>query len=150
MCGSFYYLFFPFLIGKIGALRAVPSLFCMQFLVSVVCWFMYDYIGKDIIGLSSIKMRLEEQGRKVRKRFPRWGRFLDRYRKVARALEFAFFSWQFIPPLALLCLRKEGKKGDTTTEIGMLCGSSAFATVIWTGYSVGLFEPIVVFIKSNF
>ena len=144
----FYWVYFPHCIiskGPIlkGLFLAVPKLYVEQLALSVALWLIYDIIGVDIIGLSLIKHQLNINGKRIRSRLPRWGRFLDAHRRSARFVEFLFLSWQLIAFLALLCMRIDGRKGDRRKELCMLCASVGVATVWWTIYTLFLYEPVM-------
>jgi hypothetical protein len=145
--GPLYWAGFPFFIHQFG-FWAVPTLFLLQTVVFLLMWQLYDYIGRDVFGLEEIKRRINSAGSRLRRRFRWWNRFLERFGGYTRVVEYAFWSWQVVAVLALLCMRRDGKPGRRDKEALMICGSTLFATVYWTLYSVGMINVILRPIKA--
>ncbi len=115
-------------------------LFTIQFICSLVVINWFDKNVVELFGIDQIKKAISEKtGSKLKTGFT-----------FTNFSIFTVYTWQFVPPIALLLMRPGGIKWSRGREVLMLAYGSLFLTVFW----LGLFSPIMLFIcehlfKSN-
>lgn len=129
-----YWKYFPPLLFRYGVVCGALRLFVLLFIASVVFVIIYDAIGKDLFGIDTVRQKY----------LSRIERFLGRMMKIAGVgkdgwvIEFVLFTWQFLPPIVLLLMRKVDAPGRKRpflirgSDIATLFASSLVATLFWT------------------
>lgn len=145
--GFFYWGMFPLIFSQYGVRKGAVGLFVFQFVSSAIFIIAYDAIGNDLFKIVAIKQGLLNLLAKIRRKFG-WRQEIPWLRRFSWVIEFIFFSWQLLPPIALLCLRKVGNAKNHSRfyrlmqislwDVAVLCASSIFATVFWTLFHTGL------------
>ena len=143
----FYWFTFPVVLSGYGVVRGSIGLFVFQFVVSVVFITIYDKIGKDLFGIVAVKQKCLD----LLARFKGWLGWREEamwLRKFGWVMEFILFSWQFVPFVALLCLRKVGTERKIGQDACILFTSSLFATVYWVSLHRGVISVAWNFVKN--
>jgi hypothetical protein len=132
--GLFYWLLFPVILFKCGTVRGATLLFGLLFISSAMFIVVYDVIEKDLFGVVTVRQKC----------LSRIERFLGRMMKIAGVgkdgwiIEFALFTWQFLPPIALLLMRRVDASDSKRlfhihgSDIATIFASSLVATLFWT------------------
>lgn len=108
--------------------------------------YVYDRSGKDIFNIPAAKAKFAEKWK--------WkNRYSYRERSVVgKVFLFLLYTWKFMPPMVLLLLRKDNRKGHVVQEIATILASIAGATTYSALVALGIFSlPIAYsFIKHLF
>ncbi|MCX6718976.1 MAG: hypothetical protein NTZ38_01200 [Candidatus Taylorbacteria bacterium] len=115
-----------------GTLTGLMNLISFQLLGSFIFVYAYDRSDKDIFNISAVKEKFLE----------RWDTKKDDFRRSAfgKSLLFLLYTWKFMPPMVLILLRSDGKKGQVYQEIMIVTASIAVATAYSALVSLGLFS----------
>ncbi len=137
-----YWVLFPWILFKYGTINGAVGLFIFQFMSSVIFIIVYDKIGKDLFKIKAVKQRCLDLLVWVKLKLG-WNREVVWLRKFSWVVEFFLFSWQLLPPFALLCLRKVDRMPQINFwDIKVLSASSLFSTVFWTFVNKGILRHI--------
>lgn len=138
----FHWIYFPLTLNEYGALRGMAKLLLIQVSAAIFIWFIYDLFRKDLIGIVSIK-------KQMRSKVPAMGSHghsgtgqIERPVTWKKALVYVFLSWQLIPPLVVLCLRRDGERFRPRSEIALIMGSALIDTLWWSLISLGVLNLI--------
>ena len=136
----FYWVLFPLNIRRFGFVNGAIWMFVLQVAISMIWWIHYDFLHEDLIGIIPLKENCAKMGNWIRSKLG-IGKGDDKaWVKTKFAIEYLICSWQLIPPFMILCMRRNGEKRPVGVEIMMIVGSSAFATLWWSLYAVGILK----------
>lgn len=104
----------------------------IQLVGSFTFVYIYDRSGRDIFNIPRAKAKFEVK----------WNWKDEEHHRslVGKVLIFLFYTWKFMPPMVLLLMRKDSRKGNALVEIVILLFGIAGATMYSALISLGVFS----------
>ncbi|MFA6076735.1 MAG: hypothetical protein WC735_01525 [Candidatus Paceibacterota bacterium] len=148
-----FWVFFPIYLNRDGVIQDAGELFLVLFEASLIFTIVYDAIGRDLFKITAVKQKCLNLLARIKSRLG-IKKEIVWLRRFSWVTEFLFFSWQLLPPLALLCLRDVNQSRSRMIiplswwDIRVLFASSLFATVFWTLLHKGILFMVYDWIKK--
>ena len=117
-------------------LPGITGLVILQVAVSFIFISAYDQVGGDVLEISTTAGAISKSWQGFREKT--FGHKLLLPDSVSWMIKFALFSWQFSPPVVVLLMRKDERKGSPRIESAMIIASTAIATAWWGFYSLAV------------